>query len=134
MNAVTATGDPQGMTAADRSAIAKQIMTLFGHWNVDNATSASLLGLAEDNRTALKNYRDGKPLGASRDLLDRAGNLLAIHKNLRLLFPRNRELCYAWMTTPNRAFDGMAPAEVVREHGFSGLLMVRGYLDRARGR
>lgn len=60
-------------------------------------------------------------------------HLLAIHKNLRLLFPHNRALAYRWMTTRNRAFDNCTPTEVISERGFTGLLMVRAYLDRARG-
>ena len=31
------------------------------------------------------------------------------------------------------AFNNLTPVEVVKEWGFAGLLMVRGYLDRARG-
>ncbi|NCV71541.1 MAG: DUF2384 domain-containing protein, partial [Betaproteobacteria bacterium] len=52
---------------------------------------------------------------------------------LRLLFPQNRDLAYRWMSTRNKAFDNLTPVEVVKEWGFAGLLMVRGYLDRARG-
>jgi len=42
-------------------------------------------------------------------------------------------LAYRWMSTRNRAFDNLAPAQVIKEWGFTGLLMVRAYLDRARG-
>jgi hypothetical protein len=38
------------------------------------------------------------------------------------------------VTTRNRAFDNRTPVDVIKEQGFAGLLMVRGYLDRARGR
>lgn len=134
MNAVTAVRREGDYSKADRSALAEQVMRLFELWDLGPAQSLALLGLAANNRAALSNYRSGKPLGNSRDLLDRAGHLLAIHKNLRLLFPRNRELCYAWMTTQNRAFDNLTPVEVVERYGFPGLLMVRSYLDRARGR
>jgi len=37
------------------------------------------------------------------------------------------------MTTRNRAFDNRTPVEVIKDQGFAGLLIVRGYLDRARG-
>ena len=40
---------------------------------------------------------------------------------------------YGWMRTKNKAFENRTPVEVVRELGFMGLLMVRSYLDRARG-
>ena len=66
-------------------------------------------------------------------MLERVGHLLAIHKKLRMLFPRNRDLAYAWMSTRNKAFGGRTPAEVVADSGFAGLLMVRSYLDCVRG-
>lgn len=37
------------------------------------------------------------------------------------------------MSTRNRAFDNLTPVELVKESGFVGLLIVRAYLDRARG-
>lgn len=133
MNATAIQHEGTGFSRDERSMLAKQITTLFDHWNLDSSRAAGMLGLADDNRTTMSGYRNGKPLGNSRDQLDRAGNLLAIHKNLRLLFPKNRDICYGWMTMPNKAFDGRTPVDTVIEYGFSGLLMVRGYLDRARG-
>jgi hypothetical protein len=49
------------------------------------------------------------------------------------LFPRNKEQLYGWMKAKNKAFENRTPVEVVKEFGFTGLLMVRSYLDRARG-
>lgn len=121
------------MSRDERSEMAKMLMTLFEHWHLASDDQLALLGLATNNRAALARYRHGEPLGASRDLLDRAGNLFAIHKSLRLLFPQNRNLAYQWMSQRNRAFGGLTPTEVVKARGFVGLLMVRGYLDRARG-
>ncbi|HEC19466.1 MAG TPA: DUF2384 domain-containing protein [Gammaproteobacteria bacterium] len=118
----------------DRSALAKMVMQLFVHWGLSSEDQLALLGLSTANRAALTRYRKGAPLAQNRDLLDRVGILLGIHKSLRLLFPQNRDLAYAWMTRPNRAFDGMTPVEAIRQWGFRGLLMVRAYLDKARGR
>ena len=120
-------------TAEDRGSLARMVMTLLDHWNLSTEDQAALLGIAASNRAALSNYRSGKPIGTSRDQYDRVGHLLGIHKNLRLLFPHNRDLAYRWMSTRNKAFDNLTPVEVVKEWGFAGLLMVRGYLDRARG-
>ncbi len=117
----------------DRGALAKMVMALLDHWNLSTEDQAALLGIASSNRAALSNYRSGKPIGTSRDQYERVGHLLGIHKNLRLLFPQNRDLAYRWMSTRNKAFDNLTPVEVVKEWGFAGLLMVRGYLDRARG-
>jgi hypothetical protein len=124
----------RALTASqDRGALAKMVMALLDHWKLSTEDQAALLGLAPSNRAALSNYRSGKAIGTSRDQFERVGHLLGIHKNLRLLFPKNRDLAYAWMTTRNKAFGNLTPVDVVREYGFAGLLMVRGYLDRARG-
>lgn len=117
----------------DRGALAKMVMALLEHWKLSTEDQAALLGIASSNRAALSNYRSGKPIGTSRDQFERVGHLLGIHKSLRLLFPQNRDLAYRWMTTRNKAFDNLTPVDVVKEWGFTGLLMVRGYLDRTQG-
>jgi len=117
----------------DRGALAKMVMALLEHWKLSTEDQAALLGVAASNRAALTRYRKGEPIGTSRDQYERVGHLLGIHKNLRLLFPQNRDLVYRWMSTRNKAFDNLTPVDVVKEWGFAGLLMVRSYLDRARG-
>jgi len=127
----TQSATTQGTT--DRGAISKMLMQLFEHWAISTEDQLDMLGLARENRAALARYRKGVPMSSSRDASERAGHLLAIHKNLRLLFPHNRDLAYRWMSTRNKAFEGRTPVEVIRDFGFAGLLMVRGYLDRMRG-
>jgi len=119
--------------SSDRGSISKMLMQLFGQWAISTEDQLEMLGLARDNRAALARYRKGVPMSVSRDATERAGHLLAIHKNLRLLFPQNRDLAYKWMSTRNNAFEGRTPVEVVRDFGFAGLLMVRSYLDKMRG-
>lgn len=117
----------------DRGALARMVTRLFEHWRLGSEDQLAMLGLSTSNRAALSRYRKGEPLAASRDLLERVGHLLAIHKSLRLIFPQDRDLAYGWMTQRNRAFEGMTPVEAIREWGFTGVLMVRAYLDRNRG-
>lgn len=117
----------------DRKAIAGMLMQLFDHWKLTTEEQLDALGFATSNRAVLSRYRRGEAISGSRDTLERAGHLLGIHKNLRLLFPDNRDLAYAWMKTRNRAFENRSPIEAIREYGFAGLLMVLAYLDRARG-
>lgn len=121
------------VTPEDRGALARMVMRLFDHWQLSTEAQASLLGIAKSNRAALARYRRGEPIGTNRDQSERVGHLLGIHKNLRLLFPHQPELAYRWMTTRNRAFEEHTPVEVIDTWGFAGLLMVRAYLDRARG-
>jgi len=117
-----------------RQALARMIMNLLEHWQLTAEDQLALLGLNPESRVSLKRYREGGALSDNRDLLDRAGHLLAIHKSLRIIFPQNRELAYRWMSTRNHNFQLMTPVEVVKQYGFTGLLMVRSYLDRERGR
>lgn len=122
------------ITPEQRAHAGPMLMTLFSHWNLTSAESLALLGLSTSNRRALTDYRRGKPLANDRDKLERAGNLLGIHKALRLLFPHNRELAYAWMKTPSRAFNGHTPTQYIEDNGLLGVHAVRAYLDRQRGR
>jgi hypothetical protein len=133
MGAYAATATTAAGAEIDRKAIAGMLVKLFEHWQLSTEEQLDALGFSTSNRAILSKYRRGEPISGSRDTLERAGHLLAIHKNLRLLFPRNRELAYAWIKARNRAFENRTPIEVIREFGFAGLLMVLAYLDRARG-
>lgn len=115
-----------------RGRLALMVTRLLDHWELTAAEQAEVLGLSAACRSTVSRYRSGEPLADSRDLLDRAGHLLGIHKSLRLLFPRDRDLAYGWMTQPNRRL-GARPVDLVIEHGFEGLLAVRRYLDFQRG-
>jgi transcriptional regulator with XRE-family HTH domain len=115
-----------------RTRLALMVTRLLDHWRLSMREQAEVLGLSPASRSTLARYRSGEPLADSRDLLDRAGHLLGIHKSLRLLFPHDRELAYRWMTQPNRRF-GRRPVDLVIERGFEGLLAVRRYLDFQRG-
>ena len=115
-----------------RGRLARMVTRLLDHWRLPAAEQAEVLGLSAASRSTLARYRSGEPLADSRDLLDRAGHLLGIHKSLRLLFPHDRDLAYRWMTQPNRRLGGR-PIDLVLEHGFEGLLAVRRYLDFQRG-
>lgn len=119
---------------ADRAALARVVCGLFDHWGLTQREAAGLLGLSTANRSTLAGYRRGKPLAPNRDLLDRVGHLLGIHKSLRILFPHDRALAYAWPKTPNTRLDGATPVEHMLEHGFMGVVSVRHLLDVERGR
>lgn len=116
-----------------REKLAKLVAALLEHWQLSPADQAALLGLSAQSRSTVARYRRGEPLGDSADLIARAGHLLGIHKALRILFPRDRDLAYRWVATPNQRLDGRAPLEIMKQ-GFEGLLAVRRYLDFERGR
>lgn len=117
-----------------RERLARMVMNLFDHWAIAAADQAILLGVSPQSRSTLARYRRGEPLADSADLLARAGHLLGIHKALRILFPQDRDLAYRWISAPNRRFGGAAPLEIMKRHGYEGILAVRRYLDFERGR
>jgi len=116
-----------------RERLARMVVSLLDHWNLSPNDQAVLLGLSTQSRSTIARYRRGEPLADSADLLARAGHLLGIHKALRILFPHDRDLAYRWVSTPNRRF-GTSPLEVMKRHGYEGILAVRRYLDFERGR
>lgn len=120
-------------TRDERVILARAATRLFELWELSAADQLMLLGLNESNRIALQRYAKGEALAANRDLLERVGHLLGIHKALKLLYPRNPGLVSGWMSSPNAKFEGATPIEIVRRFGFAGLLMVRGTLDLMRG-
>lgn len=116
-----------------RARLAKMVATLLDHWQLSAAEQTAVLGLSVSSRSTLARYRKGEPLSDSRDLMDRAGHILGIHKSLRILFPHDRDLAYRWVKQPNRRL-GARPLDLVLQHGFEGLLAIRRYLDFERGR
>ena len=119
---------------ASRERLARMVVALLDHWGLPPADQAALLGLSPQSRSTVARYRKGEPLADSADLLARAGHLLGIHKALRILFPHDLDLAYRWIGTPNRRFGDAAPLEVMKKHGYEGILAVRRYLDFERGR
>jgi transcriptional regulator with XRE-family HTH domain len=127
----------QGVNLRDRTSrekLAKMIVALLERWELAPADQAALLGLSARSRSTVARYRRGEPLADSADLLARAGHLLGIHKALRILFPQDRDLAYRWVSAPSRRFGGAAPVEIMKRHGYEGILAVRRYLDFERGR
>ncbi len=118
-----------------RKSMAKALLNLFDHWQLDTNTRLNLLGLSGNSRALLNKYRNGQQgLSYSRDALDRTGWLLSIHKCLRLLFPYNDELRHDWVNRRNQAFENHTPLEMMTERGIIGLANVSRYLDHQRGR
>jgi len=119
---------------ASREKLARLVVTLLDRWGLGPADEAVLLGLSPQSRSTVARYRRGEPLADNADLLARAGHLLGIHKALRILFPHDLDLAYRWVGTRNRRFGDVAPLEIMKRHGYEGILAVRRYLDFERGR
>jgi hypothetical protein len=82
----------------------------------------------------VKAARDGDDVTLPTDTLLRISAVLGIHKALRILFSADAE-GLRWLRDPHAAlpFGGQAPIALVLGGTQDGLMMVRRFLDAARG-
>ena len=116
-----------------RKTLARMVTRLFELWNITTADQLELLGLSRTSRAQISKYRSGGAVPSSRDMLDRIGWLLAIHKSLRLLYPRNENIRYTWIKRRNRILDDQRPLDIMKYQGLIGVARVARYLDFLRG-
>jgi hypothetical protein len=116
-----------------RKKLARMVTRLFELWGLPAADQLELLGLSRTSRAQISRYRQGRALPSSRDMLDRIGWLLSIHKSLRLLYPRNENIRYTWVKRRNRILDDQRPLDIMKIQGLIGIARVARYLDFLRG-
>lgn len=117
----------------ERKKLAKMVTRLFELWGLSTADQLELLGLSRTSRSQLSKYRKGGAIPSSRDMLDRIGWLLSIHKSLRLLYPRNENIRYTWINRQNQMLSGQKPLDVMKNQGLIGIASISRYLDFLRG-
>jgi hypothetical protein len=116
-----------------RRKLARMVTRLFELWHLPAADQLELLGLSRTSRAQISKYRKGGALPSSRDMLDRIGWLLSIHKSLRLLYPRNESIRSTWIKRRNRILDNQRPLDIMKYQGLIGIARVARYLDFLRG-
>ena len=116
-----------------RRKLARMVTRLFELWNISTTDQLELLGLSRTSRAQISKYRNGGAVPSSRDMLDRIGWLLSIHKSLRLLYPRNENIRYTWVVRRNRILDDQRPLDIMKYQGLIGIARVARYLDYLRG-
>jgi hypothetical protein len=116
-----------------RRKLARMVTRLFELWGLPTADQLELLGLSRTSRAQISRYRKGGALPSSRDMLDRIGWLLSIHKSLRLLYPRNESIRYTWVKRRNQILGDQRPLDIMKYQGLIGIARVARYLDFLRG-
>ena len=116
-----------------RRKLARLVTRLFELWDLPAADQLELLGLSRTSRAQISRYRKGGALPSSRDMLDRIGWLLSIHKSLRLLYPRNESIRYTWVKRRNQILGDQRPLDIMKYQGLIGIARVARYLDFLRG-
>lgn len=118
------------LTETDRAELARILMSLFDDWQLTAAERIQLLKLPADTRPrVLERYRQGTPLPADEELLNRAEHFLSIYHLLEMIFPHNPHLAQLWITTPNRYFNEYTPLQVMLAEGMIGIQRARQHLD-----
>ena len=116
-----------------RKKLATLAMRLFDKWDLSSSEQLGLLGLSPTSRKVLSDYRKGNALPNSRDMLDRIGWILSIHKALKLLYPKNENIRYSWVKRRNQLLNNQRPIDIMQEQGIIGIAKVSRYLDHLRG-
>lgn len=116
-----------------RRKLARLVTRLFELWDLPTVDQLELLGLSRTSRAQISKYRKGGAVPSSRDMLDRIGWLLSIHKSLRLLYPRNENIRYTWVKRRNQILDDQRPLDIMKYQGLIGIARVARYLDFIRG-
>lgn len=104
------------------------------HYSLTHKEIALLLGIKE-NRQRLAALKKNAEIPEDPDKLLRVSHLVSIHKNLRILFPQNREVVYAWLKTKRELFQGKSALEYIAEdplQSMTRLFTVRRLLDQIR--
>ena len=90
---------------------------------------ARVIGVSE---SAMKNYSRGSASISSAKDQELSLGFIRVYRALFAILGGNNEQMQHWMQTPNRHFNGQAPARLVQS--YQGLAEVNVYLDAMRGR
>jgi hypothetical protein len=114
--------------------LGKTFWQIVEHYGLSQKDQATLLGIKE-NRQRLNSLKSKQEIPDDPDKLLRVGHLVGIHKSLRILFPQNRDVVYAWLKTKRDLFQGRSALEYIAEDPIDSLprlFSVRRLLDQLR--
>lgn len=119
------------MSDDDLKRVTKSIVALFKHWGLKDDQACNLLGGISPAQYA--KFKKGTAFVSGDDSIVRVGNLLGIHKNLRILYPYNREVVYKWIKGRNLQLHNLSPLDIMLEYGYIGIAQIRRFTDYLRG-
>jgi uncharacterized protein (DUF2384 family) len=120
---------PEPITDQEAAAMFRAVTNLFRFWGVTDEQAATLLDLPV--RT-YRRWKAGDIGRIGRDGKARLGQLMGIHKALRIIF-QEPQRGYAWIKKPNATFGDKSALDVMLGGELMDLMRVRGYLDAERG-
>jgi hypothetical protein len=134
----TMTIQPKKANPEDRRRVlGKAFWKIVAHYGLTQSDQAAILGINENNRDRLKKFKTNNELPRDPDKELRAGHMIGIHKNLRILFPHNREVVYQWLKTPRAQFNDQSAMSYIKDGGpeyqsMMRLAAIRRFLDQVR--
>lgn len=99
-------------TIKDRESLDQMVKKLFDLWGLSPADRVELSAGDDD-----------------QEVCERVRLLLLIHESLRILFPHNPDLCYAWINKHSDVFAGLTPLEIMLKEGLVRIAGVARYLE-----
>lgn len=116
--------------------LGKAFWKLTERYKLTQKDIAILLGLNPEYHQRVKNLQRKKEIPKDPDKELRVSHLIGIHKNLRILFPQNREIVYSWFKTKRDLLGGKSAMEYIAEGPAQGslprLYSIRRLLDQIR--
>jgi hypothetical protein len=109
----------------------KGFRSLCGHWGLNNAEAAALLGVSESTWDRIKRGSWGQPL--SQDQMTRASAAIGLYKGLHLLFADGMADRWPRLPNNNAMFGRRSPVDAMIEGGIPAMLETRNYIDAVRG-
>ena len=116
------------------AALGEAFWKLVNHYGLTRSETAILLGI-KDNRQRLMGLEKSETIPDDPDKVLRVGYLIGIHKNLRIIFPHNRDIVYSWMKTPSNLLNGISPMDYLMADPMNSLprlFKLRRTLDQIR--
>lgn len=99
--------------------LSNEILYILSKWRINSQQQINLLGLNPDYQLQFNTV-----LPHNSEILERAKALLAIDKNICLVFPHNPDFGRLWITTKSLIFMHRTPLEVMLSDGLPGIMNV----------
>lgn len=132
----TASETPKYLEPPDRVKrchLALTITRLFDHWGLHAGDQLALLGLSGNSHSTLSRYRRGNPVSPNRDMIERIGHLLGVHRSLETLFPDQPSAQRVWVLARKRSLGGYTPVDFIKKEGITGLRYLRSLTEAQCG-
>lgn len=111
-------------TKEGRRALAEVLLAMFRNWDIEPPRQAVLLGMDEVN-----SLWEGAALPDKTSVLERAGHLLAIDRQLAKKYADQPLMRERWVSFPNIWLKGRSPIEKMLE-GIEGIREVRALIEQ----